>query len=135
MFNTNLPGDEKRKPDSRTFTDGDTLVTVLPSVVDFHCVIQLQQEIDRTGGGPLKKILFDFSPVQKLTATGISAFIGLGMFSLEKGIELLMLESSTGIRGQLAPLLPAAVWIDQKPSADGHVSEQYRSSPGTTMPA
>lgn len=126
MYNTPLPEDGTRKPDSFTFIDGDTLVTVLPPVVDFHRVKQLQYDITCGDGHLPRKILLDFSTVEKLTATGISAIIGLGLAAAEQGITLLMLEPSPGIRGQLQPLLPAAAWLDGRE----HGAIPARSAPG-----
>jgi len=130
MFNTTLPGDGTRTPGSLSFIDGDTLVAALPPVVDFHRVKQLQYDINCSTDRRPAKILLDFTPVEKLTATGISAIIALGLFSLEQGIELLFLESSPGIRRQLEPLLPAVFWINQQSPGGGDLNLQYRSVAG-----
>lgn len=112
MFDASASKHNPKPPDSAVRLAGATLVTVLGPVVDFRLYNCLRCELERDTRAGIEEILLDCSSIEKLSASGIAAFIGLGALARERCIRLLMFEPPLGIRDQLLPLLPDALWMN-----------------------
>ncbi|MEJ2761588.1 MAG: hypothetical protein P8126_08655 [Gammaproteobacteria bacterium] len=120
MFDTTASKHAEHPSDSAVRLDGDTLVTVLGPVVDFCFYNDVRREIERDTRAVIEQILVDCSSVEKLNASGIAAFIGLDALARERCIRLLIFEPHLGIRKQLRPLLPNALWMHAFLADAGH---------------
>lgn len=91
--------------------DGNTLVILIPAVVDLSINTVLRQANEFIAKECITQILIDCSSVKQIRASGLAVLMNLSNFARQYKIRVLMLEASREVHDRLAPRLPDAVWL------------------------
>lgn len=109
MASSRLHPSAKEAP---TYLDGDTLVMVLPSVVDLSVYTYLFKGTDGGKGYPVKQILLDCAAVKQLQDSGVAGLTLLGKLAHDHHVQLLFLDAPAILSRVLTLSLPCATWIE-----------------------
>ena len=100
---------------STAFLDGDSLVLVFSSAPDFaHCANIILYTVKQAEANNMQHLLMDCSALNLPLSPGFKHILDISRFLNHRDIRVLMLDASEAFKGEVAPLLPNALWIQSE---------------------